>query len=97
MKKYSLSDSVQKRSSRLLELEVALAQDVIGKDAVERAEALQAGEVHCLKICVLVRLKQNNDEEFAKALADMAEVYINDAFGVCHRAHASVEAIAWHF
>ena len=94
--KYSLAP-VQKRLSRLLDLEVTLAQDVIGKDAVDKAAALQGGEVLLLENLRFSKAETNNDEEFAKALADMAEVYINDAFGVCHRAHASVEAILHFF
>ncbi len=94
--KYSLAP-VQKRLSRLLDLEVTLAQDVIGKDAVDKAAALQGGEVLLLENLRFSKAETNNDEEFAKALADMAEVYINDAFGVCHRAHASVEAIVHFF
>ena len=94
--KYSLAP-VQKRLSRLLDLEVSLAQDVIGKDAVDKAAALQGGEVLLLENLRFSKAETNNDEEFAKALADMAEVYINDAFGVCHRAHASVEAIVHFF
>ena len=94
--KYSLAP-VQMRLKRLFDTEVVLAQDVIGKDAQEKAANLQSGEVLLLENLRFSKGETNNDEEFAKALADMAEVYINDAFGVCHRAHASVEAITHYF
>ena len=94
--KYSLAP-VQMRLKRLLDIEVSLAADVIGKDAVEKAAALHAGEVLLLENLRFCKGETANDEEFAKSLADMADVYINDAFGVCHRAHASVEAITHFF
>ncbi len=94
--KYSLAP-VQMRLKRLLDKEVVLSSDVIGKDATEKAAALQAGEILLLENLRFCKGETANDEEFAKALADMAEVYINDAFGVCHRAHASVEAITHYF
>ena len=94
--KYSLAP-VQMSLKRLLDIEVSLAADVIGKDAVEKAAALHAGEVLLLENLRFCKGETANDEEFAKSLADMADVYINDAFGVCHRAHASVEAITHFF
>jgi len=94
--KYSLAP-VQMRLKRLLEKEVILSADIIGKDATEKAAALQPGEILLLENLRFNKGETANDEEFAKALADMAEVYINDAFGVCHRAHASVEAITHYF
>ena len=94
--KYSLAP-VQMRLKRLLDTDVQLALDVVGKDAIEKAAALQSGEILLLENLRFSKGETSNDEEFAKALADMAEVYINDAFGVCHRAHASVEAITHFF
>lgn len=94
--KYSLLP-VQMRLKRLLDKEVTLALDVVGKDAQERAQNLQNGEILLLENLRYCKGETTNDEEFAKVLADMAEVYINDAFGVCHRAHASVEAITRFF
>lgn len=94
--KYSLAP-VQMRLKRLLDKEVTLALDVVGKDAQERAQNLQNGEILLLENLRYCKGETTNDEEFAKTLADMAEVYINDAFGVCHRAHASVEAITRFF
>ncbi len=94
--KYSLAP-VQMRLKRLLDKEVTLALDVVGKDAQEKAQNLQNGEILLLENLRFCKGETANDEEFAKTLADMAEVYINDAFGVCHRAHASVEAITRFF
>ncbi|MBP6497650.1 MAG: phosphoglycerate kinase [Campylobacteraceae bacterium] len=94
--KYSLAP-VQMRLKRLLDKEVVLALDVVGKDAQEKAQNLQNGEILLLENLRFCKGETTNDEEFAKVLADMAEVYINDAFGVCHRAHASVEAITRFF
>ena len=94
--KYSLAP-VQMRLKRLLDKEIILALDVVGKDAQERAQNLQNGEILLLENLRFCKGETTNDEEFAKVLADMAEVYINDAFGVCHRAHASVEAITRFF
>ncbi len=94
--KYSLAP-VQMRLKRLLDTEVQLALDVVGKDATEKAAALKGGEILLLENLRFCKGETSNDEEFAKSLADMAEIYINDAFGVCHRAHASVEAITRFF
>lgn len=94
--KYSLAP-VQMRLKRLLDKEVILALDVVGKDAQDKAKNLQNGEILLLENLRFCKGETTNDEEFAKVLADMAEVYINDAFGVCHRAHASVEAITRFF
>jgi len=94
--KYSLAP-VQMRLKRLLDKEIILALDVVGKDAQEKAQNLQNGEILLLENLRFCKGETTNDEEFAKTLADMAEVYINDAFGVCHRAHASVEAITRFF
>lgn len=94
--KYSLVP-VQMRLKRLLDKEVTLATDVVGKDAQEKAEILQNGEILLLENLRFHKGETTNDEAFAKTLADMAEIYINDAFGVCHRAHSSVEAITRFF
>jgi len=94
--RYSLAP-VQMRLKRLLGKEIVLATDVIGQDALSKASALQAGEILLLENLRFNKGETANDEEFAKALANMAEIYINDAFGVCHRAHASVESITHYF
>ncbi|EOD6325820.1 phosphoglycerate kinase [Campylobacter upsaliensis] len=94
--KYSL-EPVAKRLSRLMSKEVFLAKDVIGEDAKKKAENLEAGEILMLENLRFEKGETKNDENLAKELASMAEIYINDAFGVCHRAHASVEAITRFF
>ncbi len=94
--KYSL-EPVFKRLTRILNCEVKFANDVIGNDAKEKAKSLQKGEVLLLENLRFEKGETKNDEELAKELAAYAEVYINDAFGVCHRAHASVEAITKFF
>ena len=94
--KYSL-EPVFKRLSRVLNCEVKFSKDVVGEDTKKHLEELQNGEVLLLENLRFEKGETKNDEEFAKKLADMAEIYINDAFGVCHRAHASVEAITKFF
>ncbi|AQW80985.1 phosphoglycerate kinase [Campylobacter pinnipediorum subsp. pinnipediorum] len=90
--KYSMKPVV-KRLSRLLLPEIALANDVIGPDAKDKVSKLKPGEVLLLENLRFEKGETKNDENLAKALSEFADVYINDAFGVCHRAHSSVEAI----
>lgn len=94
--KYSL-EPVAKRLSRLMSKEVLLAKDVVGEDAKKKAQNLEASEILMLENLRFEKGETKNDENLAKELASMAEIYINDAFGVCHRAHASVEAITKFF
>lgn len=94
--KYSLKP-VFKRLIRLLSCDVVFCEDVIGEDAKAKASELKNGEVLLLENLRFEKGETKNDEAFAKSLAEFAEVYINDAFGVCHRAHASVEAITKFF
>ncbi len=94
--KYSL-DPVFKRLTRILNCEVKFASDVIGSDAKQKVATLEKGEVLLLENLRFEKGETKNSEEFAKELAEFADVYINDAFGVCHRAHASVEAITKFF
>lgn len=90
-------EPIAKRLNRILAPEIIFADNVTGRDAVEKAKELKKGEVLLLENLRFNDGEIKNDENFAKELADMAEIYINDAFGVCHRAHASVEAITKHF
>jgi phosphoglycerate kinase len=90
-------EPVFKRLARILNCEVKFSKDVVGEDTKKHLEELQNGEVLLLENLRFEKGETKNDEEFAKKLADMAEIYINDAFGVCHRAHASVEAITRFF
>ncbi len=91
--KFSLRP-VAKRLSKLLKQEVIMAQDVVGEDAKAKFEALKPGEVMLLENLRFEPGETKDDIEFAKKLAAFGEFYINDAFGVSHRAHASVHAIA---
>ncbi len=90
--KYSLKP-VAKRLSHLLKQDVIMANDVVGPDAKEKAANLKDGEVLLLENVRFDPRETKNDEGFAKELSEFGEFYINDAFGVSHRAHASVEAI----
>lgn len=91
--KYSLAP-VAKKLSELLGKPVALAADVIGPDAQSKAAALQDGDVMLLENVRFHAEEEKNDPEFAKKLASLAEVYVNDAFGTAHRAHASTEGVS---
>lgn len=86
---------VVKRLRRLLGRDdIAFASDVVGVDAKSKAESLKSGDILVLENLRFEKGETKNDINLAKALSEFGEVYINDAFGVCHRAHASVEAIA---
>ena len=91
--KFSLKP-VAKRLSHLLNQEVILAKDVVGEDAKTKANNLKEGEILLLENLRFDARETKDDLEFAKELAEYGEYYINDAFGVSHRAHASVHAIA---
>ena len=94
--KYSLAP-VARRLQHLLKRDVTLASDVVGEDAMGKAKALKDGEVLLLENLRFEAGETKNDVELAKKLSSMAEFYINDAFGVSHRAHASVEGITHFF
>ncbi len=91
--KYSLAP-VAERLSELLGQEVKLAKDVIGEDAKAMAAALQPGQAMLLENVRFHKEEEKNDPAFAKELASMAEVYVNDAFGTAHRAHATTAGLA---
>lgn len=84
---------VAARLSELLGREVKLAPDCIGEEVAKMAADLKAGEVLLLENLRFHKEEEKNDPDFAKALASLADVAVNDAFGVSHRAHASVEGI----
>ena len=90
---YSLAP-VAKELSRLLNKEVIMAKDVIGPDATEKAKNLKEGEILLLENVRFHREETDNDPEFSKKLAEMAEIFVNDAFGTAHRAHSSTTGIA---
>ena len=85
---------VAKRLSELLGCEVIFANDTIGEDAKAKAAALQPGQIMLLENLRFDIREEKNDPEFAKALADMADLYVSDAFGTVHRAHASTAGVA---
>jgi len=85
---------IAKRISELLGKEVIMASDVVGPDAVAKAAALKGGEVLLLENVRFHAEEEKNDPEFAKKLASLADIYVNDAFGTAHRAHASTAGVA---
>ena len=85
---------VAKELSKLLNKEIIMANDVIGEDAKSKAKNLQNGQIMLLENVRLHREETDNDSEFSKQLASMAEVYVNDAFGAAHRAHSSTAGVA---
>jgi triosephosphate isomerase len=85
---------VVKRLSELLGQEVIMVKDVIGEDAKAKAKALKEGQVMMLENVRFHKEEEKNDADFAKELASMAEIFVNDAFGTAHRAHASTAGIA---
>ena len=91
-KEYSLAP-VAKELSKLLGKEVIMAEDVIGEDAKSKAEKLNNGDVLLLENVRFHREETDNDPEFAKKLAEFGEIFVNDAFGTAHRAHASTEGV----
>ena len=91
--KYSLAP-VAVRLSELLGVDVVMASDVIGEDAKAKAAALKPGQIMLLENVRFHKEEEKNDPAFAKELASMAEIYVNDAFGTAHRAHASTAGVA---
>ena len=85
---------VAEELSKLLDKEVIMAKDVIGEDAKAKASNLQQGQIMLLENVRFHKEETENDPEFSKELASMAEVYVNDAFGTAHRAHSSTEGVA---
>lgn len=90
--KYSLKP-VAKRLSELLGQEVKMANDCIGEEVEKMVSELKPGEVLLLENVRFYKEETNNDPEFAKKLASLGDVYINDAFGTAHRAHASTVGV----
>ena len=85
---------VAKRLSELLGKDVVAASDIIGDDAKAKVAALKDGDVMLLENVRFHKEEEKNDPEFAKQLASLAEVFVNDAFGTAHRAHASTAGVA---
>ncbi len=85
---------VAERLGELLGIEVKMAKDVIGESAQALAAELKEGEVLLLENVRFHKEETKNDPEFSKALASLAEIYVNDAFGSAHRAHCSTTGVA---
>ena len=96
--KYSLAP-VAKRLRTLLKIEndIFMAEDVVGEDAKAKAAAMKEGDLLLLENLRYEAGETENDMAFAEQLANFAEFYINDAFGACHRKHASIDAITKFF
>lgn len=84
---------VAKRLGRLLKEDVVMAKDCVGSEVKELVNKMQTGNVVLLENLRFHPEEQKNDDTFAKALAELCDIYINDAFAVCHRINASVVAI----
>jgi phosphoglycerate kinase len=91
--KYSLAP-VAKYLSNALGQEVKMASDVVGESAKSIAASLQDGEVELIENVRFHKEEEKNDPAFAKELASLADIYVNDAFGTAHRAHASTAGVA---
>ncbi len=87
---------VAARLSELLGKPVTMAKDVVGEDAKAKAAALKPGELLLLENVRFEAGETKNNPELAKAFASLAEIYVNDAFGTAHRAHASTAGVAEH-
>lgn len=83
--------------SRMLDLEVKFADDCIGPDALEKAKNLVPGQVLLLENLRFYKEEEKGDKDFAGKLAKLGDIYVNDAFGTAHRAHASTSIIAEFF
>lgn len=91
--KYSLAP-VQKELSKELGIKVKLADDIVGESAKALTEEMKEGEVVLLENVRFDKREEENDREFSKELASLAEIYVNDAFGTAHRAHSSTAGVA---
>jgi phosphoglycerate kinase len=94
--KYSLKHLV-KHLSELLGTDVQFANDCIGEEAIQKSQALKPGEVLLLENLRFYKQEEKGDEAFAEKLSKLGDVYVNDAFGTAHRAHASTAIIAKFF
>ncbi|HVF81570.1 MAG TPA: phosphoglycerate kinase, partial [Flavisolibacter sp.] len=94
--KYSLKHLV-KHLSELLGAAVQFAKDSVGEDAIQKANALKEGEVLLVENLRFYKEEEKGDKAFAQKLSKLGDVYVNDAFGTAHRAHASTAIIAEYF
>ncbi|MGI6065866.1 MAG: phosphoglycerate kinase [Bacillota bacterium] len=92
IEKYRLAP-VSRKLSELLGQEIIYVSDCVGQEPQEKAEKMKSGDVLLLENLRFHAEEEKNDPEFAKSLAQLADIYVNDAFGTAHRAHASTEGI----
>ena len=95
--KYSLKHLVKHLGELLNGTKVLFAEDSIGEKAIAAAGALKPGEVLLLENLRFYKEEEKGDEKFAKKLSELGDIYVNDAFGTAHRAHASTAVIAKYF
>jgi phosphoglycerate kinase len=96
VQKFTLKHLV-KHLKKKLKVKVDFANDCVGKDATRKAKLLKSGEVLLLENTRFYVEEEKGDVAFAKKLADLGDVYVNDAFGTAHRAHASTTVVANYF
>ncbi len=96
LEKFTLRHTV-KKTSELLNVNVKFAVDSVGSSAIEMSNNLKAGEVLLLENLRFYKEEEKGDDAFAEKLAALGDVYVNDAFGTAHRAHASTAVIAKYF
>lgn len=87
---------VADRLSKLLGKDVAFANDCVGEDSKAKSKSLKAGEILLLENLRFHAEEEANDDTFAKQLASLADIFVQDGFGVVHRSHASTEAVTYH-
>ncbi len=92
-RKFSLAPAAA-RLSELIDAPVSMASDIVGEDAHAKVDALQNGQILVLENLRFDPREKKNDEGFCQELASLADIYVNDAFGTAHRAHASTTGVA---
>lgn len=93
-KEFSLAPVAKRLKELLPNVNIYFASDCIGEEAQQKADALKDGEILLLENLRFHKEEEKNDPEFAKKLASLAEIYVSDAFGTVHRAHASTAGVA---
>lgn len=93
-KEFSIAPVAKRLKELLPNVNIYFASDCIGEEAQQKAAALKDGEILLLENLRFHKEEEKNDPEFAKKLASLAEIYVSDAFGTVHRAHASTAGVA---
>lgn len=93
VKKYSLRPVYNRLQTLLPNVKIVMAKDVVGDDAVKKASKLKMGEILLLENTRFEKGEEENDNEFCKCLANLGDIYVNDAFGTAHRKHASTYGV----